>query len=79
MYYDPRDITEILSVKHGDMGALTGMINQKIKEGWTVFPDSYQYDHGTFTIMLAKIKSEKHSGVLDTSTNPVSSLLGDDV
>lgn len=52
---DPRDIKEIAVIKNGDSGAFAGMVNAKMQEGWTVFPDSYQYDHGLFTIMLGLV------------------------
>lgn len=74
---DQREIREVFFVKQGDIGAFNQLINSYIKDDdWIVFPESYNYDHGLFTIMLAKL-SKEDSDILDTSKSPVSSLLGD--
>lgn len=52
-------ISEVLFIKNGDIGAFNQMINANIKQGWLIYPETYNYDHGLFTIMLYKLFEEE--------------------
>lgn len=51
-------IGEVLFIKNGDIGAFEKMVNAQIKQGWIIYPETYNYDHGLFTIMLYKREPE---------------------
>lgn len=55
---DPREIKEIFICKASDIGVLKQQVDDRIKQGWCVFPDSLYYDRGVFLIMVGKVKEK---------------------